>query len=260
MVRSGINKMLKTQWGGSVSSLGTSIAYSGRQQMLNAAGAYARNFSSTALFSALGINYHTTSTHDGSGGHIPFLAATLSGTWIGNFNINGLQTGSFEAFNSSDYALNDVINEINGDNDSQSISLSIAGAFGDSGVGYAVGYFWGENTSGFYVSKMTPEKNRKNFHINGSLDFTQYKSIDGSEVTYDKVLGKEAYVTIDAVIGLNKGMPVPHFDNNRSYGNFRPSYQSNSIGLGTSIGYAEYDVSTITFSKYWNWVKSKIGN
>ncbi len=104
MVRSGINKMLKTQWGGSVSSSGTSIAYSGRQQMLNAAGAYARNFSSTALFSALGINYHATSTHDGSGGHIPFLAATLSGTWIGNFNINGLQTGSFEAFNSSDYA------------------------------------------------------------------------------------------------------------------------------------------------------------
>ncbi len=104
MVRGGINKMLKTQWGGSVSSSGTSIAYSGRQQMLNAAGAYARNFSSTALFSALGINYHATSTHDGSGGHIPFLAATLSGTWIGNFNINGLQTGSFEAFNSNDYS------------------------------------------------------------------------------------------------------------------------------------------------------------
>jgi len=87
-----------------------------------------------------------------------------------------------------------------------------------------------------------------------SIDYTLYSSTDRTEVTFDEIIGRDAIVKGDLLAGGKVGMAVQHFNNNRSYGDFRPPYRSHAIGFGAALGTAEYNSSTITLKKYLNWL------
>ncbi|UII34125.1 hypothetical protein LVD17_09895 [Fulvivirga ulvae] len=190
------------------------------------------------------------STKDGQM-YVPYTNVSMSAHDLANDKY------VYAGFNPADtkLTLEDVLHE----NDGQAISITLAGSLFKDGIGYTLGYFWGKNTSGVYVSKLQPDKHATNVHVNLSLDYNLFSSADGTEVTYDEIMGNEAQITGDLlVLGGTVGQAVPHFDHNKSYGNFTPPYRLFSGGLGVAVGYAEYNSVTIPWSRYKNWLFDKV--
>lgn len=142
--------------------------------------------------------------------------------------------------------------------DGQAISIGFSGAYSEDGIGYSVGYFWGENTDVFFITKLIPD-GEKNIHLNLSIDYAIFSSADETEVTFDEILGFDAIVQEDILGGYTFGESVPHFNKNRSYGpGFQSPYRLTSWGAGFSGGYSEYKSSTLSMSYYFNWLKNKL--
>jgi RHS repeat-associated protein len=140
---------------------------------------------------------------------------------------------------------------------SRSISITIAGALFSEGGGLSVGYFWSSNSNGFYATGLFPETSN-NLTLTGSLDFTEYFSLTGGEVTYESIMGTGAEVSGSiSTLGMAYSEPVHFNQNSESYRSYKPEYRAiqYSIGAGLPIGFAEWNTITIPARRYFKLYK-----
>ena len=142
--------------------------------------------------------------------------------------------------------------DINGEEGS-SYSITLVGSWFGEGVGYSIGYFI---DGGFFISKLVAEPGITNAHINLSFDITQYISHDDTKVQFEEIIGNDAVLTEDVLIGVSLSYAR---DQSFEYNpNFESPHHSVSYGLGISFGWGQYRSYTIKMSDYTKWLKKNI--